>query len=422
MRQTLVDATMSRRARGIASPATLFWKRQFDRFVARMRGHAIPLRVRLWNGLEAALGEEPRVTFTVPSAASLRQLIRPSLDRLGAAYVEGKLEVEGKLTDILQVAMRLASHGARRPRRGPRMFRHTRAVDADAIRYHYDVSNEFYQLWLDANMVYSCAYFRSQHDSLDDAQIQKIDHILTKLRVKPGDRLLDIGCGWGALIIRAAQKFGARPLGITLSQNQCDLARERIAAAGLAGRCDVRLEDYRDVTGKFDRIASVGMFEHVGLKNLRLYFTRIRDLLNDDGTVMNHGITSTDPDSAQSPLGAGDYIERYVFPHGELPHISRTLYEMSAAGLEPVDVENLRRHYALTLTHWAERFEANQERVREIAGDKRWRIWRMYLAGCAYAFAQEWVALHQILAVKSGSGARALPLTRDYMYIRPAQS
>jgi cyclopropane-fatty-acyl-phospholipid synthase len=419
MRQELVDTgSMSRGARGIASPVAMFWQRQFNRFVERMRAHAIPLRVRLWNGLEAVLGDEPRVTFTIPSVASLRQLVRPSLDRLGSAYVEGKLEVEGKLNDILQVAIRLATHGAPRQRRGPRIFRHTRAVDAEAIRYHYDVSNQFYALWLDSRMVYSCAYFRSAQDSLDDAQIQKVDHILTKLRVRPGDRLLDIGCGWGALVIRAAQKFGARAVGITLSQNQYDLARERIAAAGLADRCEVRLEDYRDVTGKFDRIASVGMFEHVGLQNLRLYFTRIRDLLNDDGTVMNHGITSGDPDSAESPLGASDYINRYVFPHGELPHISRTLYEMCAAGLEPVDVENLRRHYALTLTHWCERFESHSAQLREIGGDKRWRIWRMYLAGCAYAFAQEWMALHQIVAVKSGSSAAALPLTRDYMYAK----
>jgi cyclopropane-fatty-acyl-phospholipid synthase len=419
MPQALVDTdSLLRGVRGMASPAALFWQRQFDRFVARMRHHAIPARVRLWNGVEAALGDEPRVTFTIPSVASLRQLIRPSLDRLGAAYVEGRLEVEGKLADILQVAMRLATHGAPRARRGPRMFRHTRAVDAEAICYHYDVSNEFYALWLDSSMVYSCAYFRSPQDSLEDAQTQKIDHILVKLGVKPGDRLLDIGCGWGALVIRAAEKFGARALGITLSRNQYELARQRIAAAGLADRCEVRLQDYRDVTGKFDRIASVGMFEHVGLKNLRGYFEKIRDLLQDDGTVMNHGITSGDPDSAESPLGASDYIERYVFPHGELPHISRTLYEMCAAGLEPVDVENLRRHYALTLTHWSERFEASEQRAREIAGERRWRIWRMYLAGCAYAFAQEWMALHQVLAVRAGTGTRALPLTRDYIYER----
>ncbi len=355
----------------------MFWQRQFDEFVARMGGQRIPLRLRLWNGFETALSENPSVTFTVPSAAALRHLIRPTLDTLGRAYVEGKLEVEGKLADILQVAVRLAAHADAAPtRRAPRMLRHTRVSDAEVIGYHYDVSNQFYALWLDPSMVYSCGYFRSPQDSLEAAQIQKIDHILVKLGVKPGDRLLDIGCGWGALIMRATQKFGAKSVGITLSRNQWELARERI-------------------------------------------FKKMRDLLEDGGTAMNHGITSGDPESAQSPFDASDYIERYVFPHGELPHISLTLKEMCAAGLEPVDVENLRRHYALTLTHWAERFESAGQQLRQIAGDKRWRIWRMYLAGCAYAFAHEWMALHQILAVKAGSGSDAVPLTRDYMYSGP---
>jgi cyclopropane-fatty-acyl-phospholipid synthase len=392
----------------------MFWENHFDEFVARMRRHDIPLRIRLWNGIEAALGSTPVMTIDVSNAAALRHLLNPSLDSLGHAYVEEKVHVDGRLTDIIAVAARLAAHGSRHNRRGPRIIRHTRRVDAEAIAYHYDVSNEFYSQWLDRSMVYSCAYFRSPDDSLEVAQMQKIDHILTKMRVRPGDRLLDIGCGWGALIMRAAEKYGAKALGITLSRNQYELAKERIAAAGLADRCEVRLEDYRDVTGSFDRISSVGMFEHVGLKNLRAYFTRMRELLADDGVSLNHGITSTDPDSGESPFGGGEFIERYVFPHGELPHISLVLKEMCAAGLEPVDVENLRRHYALTLAHWAERFEAAGERLRQIAGERRWRIWRIYLAGCAHGFAQGWVALHQVLATKAG--ADVLPLTRNYMY------
>ena len=394
----------------------MFWEKRFDEFIAQLRDHGIPLRIRLWNGSEMELAGTPGVTVTVPKPAALRHVLDPSLYSLGHAYVEGEIKVEGRVTDIVAVAARLAARDHQSPRRGPRMIRHTRKIDAEAIAYHYDVSNEFYDLWLDRNMVYSCGYFRSPDDSLEAAQMQKIDHILTKLRVQPGDRLLDIGCGWGALIIRAAEKFGAKAVGITLSHNQYELAQERIAAAGLADRCEVRIEDYRDVTGTFDRIASVGMFEHVGLRNLRGYFTKVRELLADNGATLNHGITSTDPESGESPWGGGDFMERYVFPHGEVPHISLALQEMCAAGLEPMDVENLRRHYAMTLTHWTKRFEAAGERIKAITGEKRWRIWRVYLAGCAHGFAHHWMAVHQILAVKAG--ADPLPLTRDYMYGR----
>jgi cyclopropane-fatty-acyl-phospholipid synthase len=392
----------------------MFWEKRFEKFVAQLRDRGIPLRIRLWNGTEMELAGAPAVTVTVPKPSVLRHVLQPSLYSLGHAYVEGELDVEGRVPDIVAVAARLSAHNHQGTRRGPRMIRHTRKIDAEAIAYHYNVSNEFYSLWLDKNMVYSCGYFRSADDSLEDAQMQKIDHILTKLRVRPGDRLLDIGCGWGALILRAAEKFGARTLGITLSQNQYELAQERIAAAGLADRCEVRVEDYRDVTGRFDRITSVGMFEHVGLRNLRGYFTKVRELLTDNGATLNHGITSTDPNSGETPWGGGDFVERYVFPHGELPHISLALKEMSAAGLEPLDLENLRRHYAMTLTHWTERFEAAGERLKAIAGEKRWRIWRLYLGGCAHGFAHQWLAVHQMLAVKAGTDP--LPLTRDYMY------
>lgn len=395
----------------------MFWQKRFDDFIARMRHHGLPVRLVLWNGSSFDLGTTPSVTITVHSAGALKHFLPPTLDSLGHAYVEGEIDVAGTLTDIIDAATRLATHGGGQPdRHGPRMLRHSRKIDAKAIAYHYDVSNEFYARWLDPRMVYSCGYFRTPEDSLDAAQVQKIDHILTKLQIRPGDRLLDIGCGWGALVMRAAEKFGARALGITLSQNQYELARERIARAGLGDRCEVRIEDYRDLQGRFDRISSVGMFEHVGLRNLRGYFAKVRELLADDGVIMNHGITSADSDSAESPFGGGDFIERYVFPHGELPHIGLALQEMAAAGLEPVDVENLRRHYALTLTHWADRFETAGQALKDIAGERRWRIWRVYLAGCAHAFERHWIAVHQVLAVKSG--AAVLPFTREYMYGR----
>jgi cyclopropane-fatty-acyl-phospholipid synthase len=392
------------------------WKKQFSEFAGRLQTDGLPLAIRLWNG-DTAIGSNPAVVISVPTLAALRHLFNPSLDGLGRAYVEGKIEIEGRVHDIVNVATRLVAYG-KHPGvpapPSPFKFLHTRKADADAIAYHYDVSNEFYSLWLDRNMVYSCGYFLTPQDSIDAAQMQKIDHILTKLKIQPGDRLLDIGCGWGALIMRAAEKYGAKTLGITLSQNQYELAKERISAAGLTDRCEVRIQDYRDVTGKFERVTSVGMFEHVGLKNLRSYFAKIESILTDNGVVMNHGITSCDVDSKVSHWGADEFMDNYVFPDSEVPHIALTLKEMCGAGLEPVDVENLRRHYAYTLNHWTERFEQQADRLRTIAGEKRYRIWRLYLAGCAYGFAQNWMTLHQILAVKAGAGA--LPLTRDYMY------
>lgn len=400
----------------------MFLGSRLDDLATRLRHHDIPLRLSLWNGREYELGASPQVTIRVPGSAGLRHLLRPSLDSLGQAYVEGDLDVEGRVGAVIAAVASLAGHAIKPVGRYGairRMVRHTRQMDADAIAYHYDVSNDFYRHWLDPGMVYSCAYFRDPGDSLEQAQEQKLSHLLRKIRLAPGQRLLDIGCGWGALILKAARDYGARAVGITLSHNQYELARERIAAAGLEGRCEVRLADYRELSGhreRFDRITSVGMFEHVGLKHLRGYFGKIGELLADDGVVVNHGITSTNPDSGEVPWGGGLFIDRYVFPHGELPHISLALKEMCAAGLEPTDVENLRRHYALTLEHWSERFEAAAPSIRAAVGEKRYRIWRIYLAGCAYGFAHHWLSLHQIVAVKAGVHCPSLPLTRDYMY------
>jgi cyclopropane-fatty-acyl-phospholipid synthase len=268
-------------------------------------------------------------------------------------------------------------------------------------------------------MVYSCAYFENGDEDLATAQIKKIDHILTKIQVQPGQRLLDIGCGWGALVLRAAQKFGAQCVGVTLSQNQFDLATARVKAAGLENQIEIRLQDYRDVEGRFDRITSVGMFEHVGRKNLPGYFKKVHDLLADDGIAMNHGITSSDADSGETALGGGEFIDRYVFPDGELPHISLALESMQRGGLEAVDVESLRRHYAHTLDIWAENFEAHAEEARKLVDDEKFRIWRVYLAGCAYAFENDDVSIYQVVCRRAGRSAKTLPWSRRYMYEKP---
>ena len=399
----------------------MFWQKRFGDFADRLIHYKLPVRLRLWNGREVSLGGDPLVTLEIRSVQALRRLLRPSMATLGQAYVEGEIDVVGAIDDVIGAVAQIAAHAGRIGRHRPRMVRHSRKIDAEAIAYHYDVSNDFYRLWLDREMVYSCAYFRTPGDTLEQAQLQKLDYILGKLRLQPGQRLLDIGCGWGALVLHAARDYGVRAVGITLSQKQCELATRRVAEAGLADRVEIRLQDYRDVSGPFERIVSVGMFEHVGLKNLRGYFAKIHELLTDDGICMNHGITSSDPDSAESPLGGGEFIERYVFPHGELPHVGLVLKEISAAGLEAVDVENLRRHYALTTQHWSRRFEQNGERLKELVGEKRYRIWRAYLAGCTYGFRHNWIALHQVLAVKAAFPEQdQVPLTRDYMYAAPA--
>jgi len=390
----------------------------------------LPASVALWNGTRINLGLESRVGIRLNSPMAARCLLNPSLDALGEAYVEGHLDVDGRIDEVMSLAEMLARDGAGlhdgRPVAAPvailaralRRGRHSRRADRKAIEYHYDLSNEFYAHWLDPLMVYSCAYFASEATDLATAQVAKLEHICRKLRIEPGHTLLDIGCGWGALAMHAARYHGAQVLGITLSSQQHALATERVKAAGLSDRVSIRLQDYRDVPNAegFDRIASVGMFEHVGLARLGDYFKTVHRLLKPGGVSLNHGITSSDADSREVGLGAGHFIDRYVFPDGELPHVSLAIRELSAAGLELTDAESLRRHYALTLRHWSDAFERHLPELEQLAGAQRSRIWRVYLAGCARAFAKGWINIYQLLAVRSEDGANPLPLTRDYMY------
>ena len=398
----------------------MFIENRLAQLALRLRNsQPTPLRLSLWDGRSLEFGPDPKVTIVVPQKRALRCFLPPDLMKLGEAYVEGRIRVEGSLRDIFEASARFVQSAAQ-PDRISRLLRvvdHTPQRDRRAVQYHYDVSDEFYRLFLDRNMVYSCAYFRRQDDTLDRAQEQKLDYILTKLRVAPGHRLLDIGCGWGALIVRAAARYGCIATGITLSRNQYDFTRERIRAAGLEGRCEVRLQDYRDIpeTECYDRIASVGMFEHVGLKHLGAYFRKLDALLADGGVTLNHGITAAHADNRVVGMGVGQFIDKYVFPDGELPHISLVLREMSAAGFEVADVESLRRHYARTCEHWAANIERNRSEAVRIAGEKRYRIWSIYLAGCAFGFARNWMNVYQVLAVKA-RGAHPLPPTRDWIY------
>ncbi|MEA3393831.1 MAG: cyclopropane-fatty-acyl-phospholipid synthase family protein [Pseudomonadota bacterium] len=373
------------------------------------------------SGLRLGEFSQPKVVIQVRKASAIPLLLSPSLDSLGEAYVEGQIDVTGSVDDVLDIAHRLAEAGSKTEGRLSRMvrrFTHTKNTDREDIQYHYDVSNAFYQVWLDPAMVYSCAYFENGDETLSEAQTKKIDHILTKVQLQPGQRLLDIGCGWGALVMRAASKFGARCLGVTLSQRQFELATERVRQAGLQDRVEIRLQDYRDVQGQFDRITSVGMFEHVGIQHLPGYFSRINELLTDEGWVLNHGITSTDANDGETSHGGGRFIDRYVFPHGELPHIGTVLRTMQEGGLEALDIESLRRHYARTTGLWSQAFEANGEKLKAMVDEKRWRIWRVYLAGSQWAFEHDEVSLYQVLCRKAGRPARGLPWSRRWMYAR----
>ena len=400
----------------------MFWSSPVDRALSELKRqvHA-PVRVVLWDGREVALSEAPRVTLRLKDARTAAALAHPTLLALAEAYIEGGAEVEGDVREAIRSAEALARSQERSLFARRDTARHTRGEDREAIRHHYDVSNEFYALWLDERMVYSCGYYREESDSLEQAQVQKLDHICTKLRLAPGERFLDIGCGWGALVIHAAGRYGVDATGITLSENQFRLATERIRAAGLQDRCRVLLQDYRDHPGEgfYDKVASVGMFEHVGLRNLPLYFRTVRRLLRERGLFLNHGITSSDVENGAVGMGAGDFIGRYVFPKGELPHLHRVIRDMAAEDFEVHDVECLRPHYAKTLEAWSERFERRFAQAVAASTERTARIWRLYLAGCAHAFEQRWVSIHQVLASKQAKPGRAdLPLTRDWIYAR----
>ena len=388
----------------------------------RLRKVQAPLNIRLWNGalIEAAEGSAP-VTMTVHSPRALGSLAHPNLGHLARSYVEGEIDLEGNLRDVLQVGEALLGQRENAYGRVRRFswWQHTRGADRRNIRAHYDVGNDFYGLWLDRNRVYSCGYFRTPDDSLDQAQEQKLDHICRKLALRPGERLLDIGCGWGGLILWAVRNYGVRAVGITLSEGQYRFALARIRELGLTGRCEVRLLDYRDVPEDepFDKISSVGMFEHVGRRNLPVYFAKLHRLLRPGGLVMNHGITTNSLEGAGLGSGIAEFVDDYVFPGGDLLHLSTVTREMGRQGLEVLDAECLRPHYACTLWHWVDRLEARRVEARAMVGEKTLRVWLVYMAGAAHAFARGWISIYQLLGSRPmADGTLAHPLTRDYMY------
>jgi cyclopropane-fatty-acyl-phospholipid synthase len=355
---------------------------------------------------------------------------------LGEAYVSGDFDIAGDILAIFPLAEHLAEKhwsATEKLRLGSLLLglpatahyealiadlsgrSHSKLRDRQAVTFHYDVSNEFYRLWLDRSLVYSCGYFQTPQDSLGAAQEQKLDYICRKLRLRPGERMLDLGCGWGALILHAARNYGVQATGITLSEQQLMLAQRRIQEAGLALRCEVRLLDYRDARqlGEFDKVASVGMVEHVGESRLPEYFRNAFAMLKTGGVFLNHGIGRAG-NRVKPPHPT--FTDVYVFPDGEMTPIATMLRHAEEAGFEVHDVENLREHYFLTLCQWLRRLEASAERARALVGEIKYRIWRLYLAGSAYYFRSGKLDLYQSLLVKSEPGQSGLPLTRCDWY------
>jgi len=391
--------------------------------------HPRDFEMRLWDGksIAAEPGQSARFTLVINSPAALREMFRsPSELSLGEAYIYNDLEIEGDVEAAFRFAqflirqkfsvterLRLAglfrklpsndgSHHDEIPAPLIDGRIHSRERDRAAVRYHYDTSNEFFSLFLGKTMIYSEAYFEDGEHDLDRAQERQLDRICRALRLKQGERLLDIGCGWGSLIIHAVRNYGVKALGITLSQHQAELANRRIQEEGIGDSCNIEIRDYRDMdsAAAFDKISSIGMFEHVGRKMLAEYFQRACRLLRPGGVLMNSGISRPVDEPAKRP---GSFIDKYVFPDGELIPVGEVAQEAENAGFEVRWVENLREQYGLTLRNWLSRLEQTQDDARRLAGDITYRIWRLYMAGSAARFFAGKLNTYQTLLVKRGA-------------------
>ena len=405
--------------------------------------------IRLWDGRELPMNGLPRFSLVLNHPGALRRMFKPPMElSLGEAFIRNDFEIEGdifaafplmesiasqrwsvpEIADLVTGLLALPAAGPEVRGRGPLKARgaiHSRGRDRQVIQYHYDVGNDFYALWLDRNLQYSCAYFPRGSESLDAAQELKMEHICRKLRVQAGERLLDIGCGWGGLARFAAAHHGVQVLGVTLSKNQKAYADEQVNREGLRGRVSVELTDYRDLGPEaFDKIVSVGMFEHVGRSHLPLYFSEAYRLLKPGGLFLNHGISRRDANDSASEgfvakrlVGQGRFSQRYIFPDGELVPVSEAALLAEAAGFEVRDVENLREHYALTLRHWVRRLADHRAEAIKAAGEVTYRTWRLYMSASAYGFESGNLNVNQTLLAKmTPQGKTNVPLSRADLY------
>lgn len=375
------------------------------------------------NGRSISNGDgPPAFTFFVRDLDRFESILNSDAYSAAVGFVRGEFDVQGDLVAAIRLKAATIRRGFRYWLSGAaaqfspsclETWFQTKSRAARNIRFHYDRSNEFYGQFLDPRMVYSCAYFENPDQTLADAQLAKLDHICKKLDLRSGERFLDVGCGWGALVLRAAGKYGTSATGSTLSTQQASFAANAAARAEIGERIAIQECDYRVLDGRFDKIASVGMFEHVGRRRLRAYFQKIFDLLNDDGLFLNHGIVR--------PEGVSDspetlFLQRQVFPGGELAHLSTVIHQAEAAGFEVLDVENLRPHYALTCRRWVERLRQNANECLKLVDNRTYRTWLLYLAGSAFSFENGSTDIYQILMAKRNATQKR-HLTRDYIYV-----
>jgi cyclopropane-fatty-acyl-phospholipid synthase len=405
--------------------------------------------IRLWNGYELPATTHPTFTLVLNHPGALKRMFTPPVElSLGEAFIYGDFEIEGdifsvfslmddfaarsfstgELVSILREWLALPSSGGTRLEgRGPARLRgaiHSLQRDRAAIQYHYDVGNDFYSLWLDRYLQYSCGYFPTGTEDLDTAQERKLEHICRKLRLRAGERLLDIGCGWGGLANYAARHYGVDVLGVTLSKNQRTYADEHIARAGLGELVTVELMDYRDLGDEsFDKIVSVGMFEHVGRSHLPEYFAQVYRLLKPGGLFLNHGISQRAGIDAEQQgfiqqriLGLGTFQQKYIFPDGELTPVSQVNVLAEQAGFEVRDLENLREHYALTLRQWVKHLMEHRDEAIQVSDEVTYRTWRLYMSASAYGFESGSINVNQTLLSKMVNGHSHIPLTRADLY------
>lgn len=368
----------------------------------------------LWDGSSNIYGEgTPKFTIKFNKPISKSDILADPSIALGEAYMNKDIEIKGSIQSVIESLYNstgsfLGSNNK---------FAHiTKNVlnnlknSKKNIEHHYDIGNDFYKLWLDKTMTYSCAYFKNKDDSLYTAQINKIDHILKKLNLNKGETLLDIGCGWGELIIKAAKEYKIKAIGITLSSEQYQKGNERIKNEGLEDLAEIRIQDYREIKDhKFDKIVSVGMLEHVGEEYLNDYFNCIKNLLNDKGLALVHSITTNSPSCSTN-----SWINKYIFPGGFIPCINTVVDDIIQNGFNLLDVENLRIHYAKTLELWHQNFINSLPQIRDMKDETFIRMWDLYLSACAASFKCGNINLHQFLF--SNGINNTLPLTREYMY------